>query len=42
MNITNVLNVLNGTPPTTACPSANYQQSGEYSPGQYGPWPDNS
>lgn len=42
MNITNVTNVLNGNPPTTACPSANYQQSGEYAPGQYGPWPDNS
>ncbi len=40
MNITNVTNVLNGSPPTGACPSANYEQSGEYSPGNFGSWPD--
>jgi len=40
MNITNVTNVLNGSPPTAACPTANYEQSGQYSPGQFGAWPD--
>ena len=41
MTITNVTNVLNGAPPAGACPSANYEQSGEYAPGQFGSWPDN-
>ncbi|MEI6624252.1 MAG: alpha/beta hydrolase [Actinomycetes bacterium] len=41
MTITNVTAVLSGTPPTGGCPSANYQQSGQYAPGQFGPWPDN-
>ncbi|MEI6622234.1 MAG: hypothetical protein WCP28_10045 [Actinomycetes bacterium] len=40
MTITNITNVLNGSPPTSTCPSANYQQSGEYAPGQFGPWPN--
>lgn len=41
MTIANVTSVLGGAPPTGGCPSADYQQSGEYSPGQFGPWPDN-
>ncbi len=43
LNIANVTNVLNGSPPTGACPSANYTQSGEWLQGgnlQTGTWPD--
>ncbi|MEI8083387.1 MAG: hypothetical protein WCI74_16235, partial [Actinomycetes bacterium] len=40
MTVSNVANVFRGSPPTGACPSANYQQSGEYAPGKFGPWPN--
>lgn len=41
MNIAYVTDSLNGAPNTSACPSAGYQQSGQYLPGQFGSWPDN-
>lgn len=40
MNISIVTSVLNASPAVTSCPSANYQQSGESAPGQFGAWPD--
>ncbi len=43
MNVANVTSVLNGSPPTGACPSANYTQSGEWLQDgilKTGTWPD--
>lgn len=42
MTLANVEDVLTGQPPTASCPSAGYQQSGQYAPGQFGPWPDDA
>ena len=42
MTVANVEDVLTGQPPTASCPSAGYQQSGQFAPGQFGPWPDDA
>ena len=40
MVIEYVSEVLAGNPPTQTCPSAGYEQSGQFAPGQFGSWPD--
>lgn len=42
MTVANVEDVLTGQPPTASCPSAGYQQSGQFAPGQFGAWPDDA